>query len=162
MKAWAAEAAHDRYAGEPLSNHLNEWLENNIAAHDVIELSCRLYELMVDETKHLAHEFMPYLRIPLTESETLDTRIPSLADLEHDHLSRESPSFYLIKRDFFNFMNPFEHYICPVEYSIFQKHSTNIYMYYSISRGLNEMKNNWEYGRNIVAEYYPDALIRPR
>lgn len=159
LKAWVAQATHATQAQNIPPVHLNQWLEAKMASLDMIELSCRLYEMLIDETKHLEYELMPHLRIPLTLSDTLNTIIPSFNDLDQDHISQESPSFCLPRRDFCRYLIPIERYDFPVKYNLFQRYTSNIYVYYNIARSQHDINENWEFSRNIIAEYYPDTLI---
>jgi len=159
LAKWLTQAVDANRVSDPPTTHLNQLTRDGMTSNDMIRLSCRLYEMMIDYVKAQENVLMPYLSIPLSFSDTLDLKIPSLADMEQDCRTNQSPTFYLLRREMSQYLIPTEKYVFPVNYNLFQKHSKNIYMYYCISRGTDAIMNNWEYNRDISIEYYPDMLL---
>ena len=159
LKKWLVQAIGTNRVSDPPTTHLNQLTSDKMTSLDMIELSCLLYEMMIDSVMTLESELMPYLIIPLSFSNTLDVTAPSLADVEQDCRVRQSPTFYLLRREMSQYLFPIEKYVSPVDYGLFQRYPKNIYMHYCISRGADAIKNDLEYDRNISVEYYPDILL---
>ena len=159
------QTKHDPPLSKPFTVHLNALLDRDIGRAGVVELSFQIFQVLIEQMKVLGipDAYMPALRIPLELSDVLLAGPCDAKTLVQQIYYTEPPSLYLIERSLKTKMNAFEHYVFPLQASDFLEGTgffegtEQVYVYYSTSRSLEEIRNGWEYGRNIVAEYYPKA-----
>ncbi len=93
------------------------------------------------------------LVVSLTDSDSLDRRIPSWSALDvHEMLP---PHLYLFTRRFFTEFNDFEEYRVPMDGEPIVHHDGVIRARYSCFRGPDSRLNDWEYARAVWLEHYP-------
>jgi hypothetical protein len=100
---------------------------------------------------------MPSLYIPLEYTEALVAGPFDFEALVQQINHNEPPSLYLTERSLRTKLLTIERYVFPLQASDFLENDGDIFVYYSATRSREDIKNGWEYGRNIVAEYYPEA-----
>lgn len=102
---------------------------------------------------------MPSLYIPLEYTEALVAGPFDAETLVQQINYNESPSLYLTERALRMKLLTIEQYVFPLRASDFlEDNNKGIHVYYNATRSGEDVKNGWEYGRNIVAEYYPEAF----
>lgn len=153
------QTKHDPPLSRPLTTHLDALLDTEIAPENLVRVSFETYQVLKEQMAQLgiSETIMPTLRIPLEMSETLIAGPVEAETLISQITSPEPPSLYLLERTFKTKMNVFEHYIFPLRAAYFLEDTGRDFVYYSTSRSREDIRNNWEYGRDIVAEYYPEA-----
>lgn len=100
---------------------------------------------------------MPALYIPLKCSEALVAGPFDTETLIQEIDYYDSPSFYLIEPKLKMRMLAIEQYVFPLQAQDFGGKTEEMRVYYNATRSAEDIKHGWEYGRNIVAEYYPPA-----
>jgi len=100
---------------------------------------------------------MPSLYIPLECAETLLTGPFDVGTLVRQINYSEPPSLYLTERRLRTKLMAIEQYVFPLRASDFLDDTGDVHVYYNATRSPEDIKNGWEYGRNIVAENYPQA-----
>lgn len=98
---------------------------------------------------------MPALYIPLECSESLIAGPFSPETLIQEIDYHDSPSLYLIEPRMKTKMLLIEQYVFPLHTRDFVEKIEGMRVYYNATRSAEDIKQGWEYGRNIVAEYYP-------
>ncbi len=149
---------HHPPLSRPLTIHLDALLDAEIDSTDLVSVSFQAFQSLIAQIESAEFSgYMPILRIPLEVSDTLIAGPVDAAALvlQIDHA--EPPSLYLMERSFRTKMNAFEHYVCPLQAADFLQNTSGMHVYYSASRSLEDIEKGWEYARNIVAEYYPQA-----
>ena len=100
---------------------------------------------------------MPSLYIPLECTEALVAGPFNVETLVQQINHNEPPSLYLTERTLRAKMLPIEQYVFPLRAADFLENTVGVHVYYNATRSVEDIKNGWEYGRNIVAEYYSQA-----
>ncbi len=100
---------------------------------------------------------MPSLYIPLKCTETLAAGPFEAETLVQQINDNEPPSLYLTERALQTKLRSIEQYVFPLRASDFLENTGDVHVYYNATRSAEDIKNGWEYGRSITAEYYPPA-----
>lgn len=100
---------------------------------------------------------MPSLYIPLECTEALVVGSFNAEMLVQQINYNEPPSLYLTERTLRTKLLAIEQYVLPLRAADFTEDTGDVHVYYSATRSPEDIKNGWEYGRNITAEYYPEA-----
>ena len=158
---WIRDAFQTRpgvYA-EPYTIHLDTVLQTALEHRHVVSVSFRALEILIEQfsQQEISEDFMPSLRIPLTMTDTLQAPPPSVETLVTQIDEHEPPSLYLVRRSDLRRPRPVEQYTMPIDPDLFTS-QPGIYVYYNTLRSLEDIRNGWEYGRNIAADFYPVHL----
>ena len=153
VQAFIQSAYLPKYGIEPVSVHVDR-LVQSLPASDIISVSLHAFDLLVSRMGE-QEEFMPSLRIPLQNSDFLNTAIPSITSLQTD-LSKTPPSLYLTHHNIFKYFWPVEDYRLPLRN--FFNTRCEAYTYYRCFRNWRDFVNEDEYAREICIDYYPDKF----
>ena len=158
------QTRHDPPIPKPLTIHLDQLLGKPVAREHLVTMSFGAFLELIRQMEALGipDSFMPSLYVPLECAETLEAGSVSRDTLLGEINYNEPPSLYLTERSLQTRLWPMEQYVFPLQASDFVDNPEGIYVYYNATRSLEDIKNGWEYGRNVTAEYYPSAYrLRP-
>lgn len=143
---------------KPLTTHLNQLFDTPADRESLVAVSFLTFRILIEqmEAMGLPDTYMPTLRIPLEDSETLIAGPVSAAALIVQ-LGYQPPSLYITPRSERMLANPIERYDFPLNIEDFTDSIEGIQIYYSTGRTQEDIRNGWEYGRNIMAQYYPKS-----
>lgn len=147
---------------KPLTVHLDQLLGTPIEQNNVVAVSFQAFRIFIEQleatvTPDTMSTIMPSLYIPLECTEALIAGPFGAETLVQQINSVEPPSLYLTDRTLQTKMLAIERYVFPLQASDFLEDDHDVHVYYSATRSREDIANGWEYGRNIVAEYYPQA-----
>ncbi len=151
------QTKHDPPLNRPLTIHLNALLDAPIERENLVVVSFQTYRVFIEQMEALdiPDTIMPTLSIPLEVSETLIAGPFDAETLIEQINYNEPPSLYLTERSLQTKLNAVERYDFPLQPSDFMEDAEEVYVHYRTWRTLEDIENGWEYGRSIVAEYYP-------
>jgi hypothetical protein len=142
----------------PVSNHINELVNIVLPKEDSLNLSIKAYRILVHSTRNLGTPVKPGLVIPLkSKFKNLSLQIPKSRDELIAHLDDEPPSLYLEAWEQAKKFIYCEEYRVPLEMQFLEDLDKNCFIYYREHRYSLAILNDWEYGRGIYLEYYPDG-----
>jgi len=150
---------HDLPQSRPLTIHLDQLLGTPVDRGSLVAVSFQAFRVLVEqlEAMGIPDSLMPSLYVPLECAEVLVAGPFDSAMLVQQIDSHEPPSLYLTDRTLRTKMLAIERYVFPLQASDFLEDGNDVHVYYSATRSREDITNGWEYGRNIVAEYYPKA-----
>ena len=156
---YCLQTKHNPPLSKPLTIHLDALLEASIERESLVAVSFQAFQILVEQMKALGvpDTIMPSLYIPLECTDALAVGPFNAQALIKQIDYNEPPSLYLTERALQTKLWPIEQYVFPLQASDFLDNSEGIYAYYNAMRGKEDIKNNWEYGRSITAEYYAPA-----
>ncbi len=148
---------HDPPLSKPWTIHLDQLIGTPTNREEVAAVSFHSFQILVEqmEAMGISDSMMPSLYIPLVCAETLDICHMDRRTLVPQIDYNEPPSLYLTDRTLQTLMRPIERYVFPLRATEFLETSRDIFVYYTATRSLEDIEHGWEYGRSIVAEYYP-------
>jgi len=156
---YCLQTKHSPPLNRPLTIHLNALLKAPIDQENLVAVSFETYRVLIEQMEALgiSDTIMPSLYIPLECTEVLVAGPFNAETLIKQINYNEPPSLYLTERDIQTKMNAIERYDFPLQASDFMENAEDVYVHYGTWRTLEDIENGWEYGRSIVAEYYPKA-----
>jgi len=155
---YCLQTKHDPPLSQPLTIHLNVLLGTKVVPETLLNMSFQVYQTVIEQLARLSisETIMPSLYIPLECTESLIAGPIDAQTLVKQINYNEPPSLYLTERDLATKHRPIERYNFPLQSSDFLQNSADVYVYYMTWRTLEDIENGWEYGRAIIAEYYPE------
>lgn len=153
------QTRHDPPLSKPLTIHLDQLLGTPIDRKSLVAVSFQTFRVLITQLEALGlpDTVMPSLYIPLECTEALIAGPFDAETLVQQIDYNEPPSLYLTERTLRMRLLAIEQYAFPLRAADFMEDTGDVHMYYSATRSPEDIKNGWEYGRNIVAEYYPQA-----
>lgn len=153
------QTRHDPPLSKPLTIHLDQLLGTPVDKSSLVAVSFQTFQVLIEqlEAMGIPDSVMPSLYIPLECTEALVAGPFDVETLIQQINYYEPPSLYLTERSLRTKLLTIERYVFPLEASNFLENNGGVHVYYSATRASEDIRNGWEYGRNIVAEYYPQA-----
>ena len=151
------QTRHETPLNKPLTIHLDHLLGTSVDRDNLVAVSFQTFLVLIKEleVKGIISKYMPSLYIPLECSESLIAGPFSPETLIQEIDYHDSPSLYLIEPKMKTKMLSIEQYVFPLHARDFVEKIEGMRVYYNATRSAEDIKHGWEYGRNIVAEYYP-------
>jgi hypothetical protein len=156
---YCLQTKHNPPLSKPLTIHLDALLDASIDQQNLVAVSFETYRVLIDQLEALGipDTVTPTLSIPLELSEALIVGPFDAETLVEQINYNQPPSLYLTERSLQTKLNQIERYDFPLRTSELVENTNGIYVKYHTGRALEDIENGWEYGRSIVAEYYPKA-----
>lgn len=153
------QTRHNPPLSKPLTIHLDQLLGKPIDRENLVAVSFETLQVLIEQLDVLGipDSIMPSLYIPLECAEALVAGPIDVETLVEEINYNQPPSLYLTERALQTQLRAYEQYIFPLRASDFLENGSDVHVYYNATRSLEDIKNGWEYGRTIVAEYYPPA-----
>ena len=153
------QTRHEPPLSKPLTIHLDQLLGTPVDRNSLVSVSFQSFRILIEqlEAMGIPGTIMPSLYIPLECTEVLAAGPFDAETLFQQINYNEPPSLYLTERSLRTKLMAIEQYVFPLRAADFTEDSGDVHVYYSATRSPEDIKNDWEYGRNIVAEYYPEA-----
>jgi hypothetical protein len=145
----------------PISNHIDEIIHAKELISDVVNVSVQAYLSLVELLRQLQTPVKPMLIIPLhSTSRTITQAVPTTLSEVRAQLDLEPPSLYLVDWDIGKAGALCEEFNTPLPFELIDRSFENIYLSYIEIRCTGYLENNWEFRREIRAEYFPLGVIR--
>ncbi len=156
---YCLQTKHSPPLNRPLAIHLDALLDTSIDQQNLVAISFQTYRVLIEQLEVLGipDTIMPSLYIPLECTGALVAGPFNAETLVEQIDYNEPPSLYLTERALQTKLGPIEQYVFPLQASDFLDNAAGVYVYYNATRDQDSIKNGWEYGRNITAEYYAPA-----
>ena len=156
---FALQTRHDPPLSKPLTIHLDALLKTAVEPENLVAVSFQAYRVLIEqlEAAGIPSTITPTLHIPLEMSQTLIIGPLDAETLIAQIDYNEPPSFYLTERALQTRLNNSERYDFPLRTKDFMEDAADVSVHYSAWRTWEDIENGWEYGRSIVAEFYPQA-----
>lgn len=157
--SFVLQTRHDPPLSKPLTIHLDQLLGTPVDRSSLVAVSFQTFQVLIEQLKVMGipDTIMPSLYIPLECAEALIAGPFDVETLVQQINYNEPPSLYLTERTLRTHLSAIEQYVFPLRASDFMDNAGEVHVYYNATCSPEDIKNGWEYGRNITAEYYPQA-----
>jgi hypothetical protein len=155
---WRQRMSQHVSVSNPAAIHISELYGNDAWKADVIGTSVEAFLSLLKQMQDLDLPFQPALSFHMeSTSNQLTTAAPkNRLELESQLLDDEPPSLYLLDWEWPKHLLICEHYEVPILFDLISPPVDGIYTCYEEIRCGEDIRDNWEFGRNVSATYYPE------
>jgi len=158
--AWYAQAVEQLDVRRPQSDHLDSILGRAYWPDEALSTGIAALTALIEIASTRLEDVMPGLVVPLRDARTIDCSIPSIAEFRRQQTA-ESASLFLMSRDAGRHWEWLEQYLLPLSpaQAGLSAPIPGVKVSYRCFRSADDLAHDWEYGRVIHFEHYPDRLM---
>ena len=137
--------------------HMNELYKNDAWKADVIGASVEVFLSLLKQIQEIGTPLQPALIFHLeSNNNQLTMEVPTNPLELERQLSCTPPSIYLLDWERTKHLLICEWYQTPLPFDLINPPIGGIYAYYEECRSEEDIRNEWEFVRNVSVMYYPE------
>ena len=158
ISRWRQKMTQHVSVSNPAAIHISELYGNDAWKADVIGTSVEAFLSLLKQMQDLDSPFQPALTFHMEpDSNQLTMAAPkNRLELESQLLDYEPPSLYLLDWEWSKHLLICEHYQVPISFDLIIPPVNGIYACYQEIRCGEDLRNEWEFVRNVSVRYYPE------
>lgn len=153
---WLSESLALVGSKRVIDDHIDAILQQEIPTSEAVEVSIEAFRVLLRLLKQMSTPAQPALVIPLESiSKEITQAVPrDMEDLK-SQLSIEPPSLFLLSWESAKIKALCEEYSTPLPFALFNPIPEGVYVSYTEIRFAMGIEGDWEFSRDIIAEFYP-------